>query len=733
MTRNVLFILFKIILLNVLLVQTIFASDNSFVDDQTCASCHRTEFQQWQTSHHALAMQIANTNTVLGNFNQAEFDYKNVKIKFFSDHGRYYIDIISQEGNSTTYLVKYTFGVSPLQQYLVQFPNGKLQAFPIAWDIVNKKWFHLTPDENMAPGDSLYWGKRYYNWNFSCADCHSTDLHKNYSAITQSYNTTWSEINVGCQACHGPGKDHIVWAHALLKGKTLNTANEGLSINYKTMNAKQFVETCAFCHARRHPIISNPQYGTPLLNNYVPEILRANVYYPDGSIQDEDYEYGSFIQSKMYKNGVVCTDCHNPHTALIKVNTNGLCTQCHNANPPLQRFPTLPIKNYDTPAHTHHLINSPGSACISCHMPTRTYMNVDVRRDHYFRIPRPDLTIKYGIPNACNACHKDKSPQWAQQTIEKWYGKIDISNDYTDLIAAGREQQPQVEQQLIQLASDNSQSNIVRASVAYLLHDYNSPDSLQALIALSKNSDPLIRVNALDSLEPLPNNQKIPVLIPLLADPILAVRIEAARLLAPAPKDLFTSSQQVLFNKALAEYINSQQAVIDTAEANLNLAELAEAQHNQALAEQYYLHSLQLDANFYPASQNLAMLYNSENENDKAQHILEQGIAHNKDQGELYYSLGLLLAQENKFAQSAIALNSATKYMPTYAKAFYNYGLVLQHLNQYNNAEIALLKSNELNPSNPEILYALMILYRQMHQWDKAQNYADELRNEALQ
>ena len=577
----------------------------------------------------------------------------------------------------------------------------------------------------MNTNDTLYWGKRYYNWNFSCADCHSTNINKNYSETTNSYHTTWSAINVGCQACHGPGKDHIAWATAKLNNQT----NNGLQINYSTMNNKQFVETCAFCHARRHPIITAPQIGTPLLDNYVPEILRDNVYYPDGSIEDEDYEYGSFIQSKMYKNGVVCTDCHNPHTALIKVNNNGLCTQCHNTNPPLQRFPTLIAKNYDTPDHTHHLMNSPGSACISCHMPTRTYMNVDVRRDHYFRIPRPDLTIKYGIPNACNLCHKDKSPQWAEQAIEKWYGKVDTNNDYTDLIVDGRERQPQAEQQLIHLANDNSQSNIVRATIAYLLHDYHSSESEQELITLSKANDPLIRMNAVDSLENLPDDQKISALIPLLSDPILAVRIEAARILAAVPPNLLNSSQQILFNKTLAEYKSSQQSVIDTSEANLNLAELAEAQNNHASAEKYYLHSLQLNANFYPATQNLAMLYNSEGQNDKAEKILDQGIAHNKDQGELYYSLGLLLAEENKFDQSAIAFNSATKLMPHYAKSFYNYGLVLQHLNKYNDAEIELLKSYELNSSDPDTLYALVVLYSQMQLWDKAQNYANKLNN----
>ncbi len=304
---------------------------------------------------------------------------------------------------------------------------------------------------------------------------------------------------------------------------------------------------------------------------------------------------------------------------------------------------------------------------------------------------------------------------------------MDTSHDYADIIAAGRLLQPQAEQQLNQFAKDNSQSNIVTASVAYLLHDYHSPESVHTLINLTKNQDALVRMNAVESLENLSDDQKITVLIPLLNDPVRAVRIEAARILASVPANSFTSSQQQLFNNSLTEYKKSQQVVIDTSEAKLNLAELAEAQHDKNSAEKYYLKALQLNQNFYPATQNLAILYNSENKNDIAEKILREGIAHNPDQGELNYSLGLLLAQENKFDQSATILKTATQLMPNYPKVFYNYGLVLLHLNQYHDAEIALLKAVNLNPSDPNTLYALFDLYNQTQQWDKAQNYANEL------
>lgn len=643
---------------------------NNFVPDQVCASCHQPEYQQWQNSHHALAMQAANDKTVLGNFNNAVFKYFGTKTIFYKKNGKFYFNTQGDDGKYHNYEVKYTFGVDPLQQYLVEFPNGSMQAFSIVWDTQKKKWFHLYSHENITFKDPLFWTKRFYNWNNSCADCHSTNLKKNYNAKTNAYHTTWSATNVGCQACHGPAEDHVKWARGNKKGK------DGLTVNYKNQNATQFVETCAFCHSRRHPINSEITNGTPLLNNYLPEILKEHIYYANGAIQDEDYEYGSFIQSKMFKAGVVCTDCHNPHTAKLKLEGNGLCMQCHNLNPPKQRFLDLLAKDYNSPAHTHHPLNSPGSQCVSCHMPTNTYMQIDVRHDHYFRIPRPDLTIKYGIPNACNQCHKDKSLEWAEKNIEKWYGKVSDKDDYTDILEGGRKNKPAAESDLINLAKNKEQANIVRATALFLLQSYHSSATLHTFIVLTSDPDPWVRMYAIRGLAGLPVAQKLTILTPLLNDSILAVRTEAAKMLAGVPEKLMTPLQQQTFNKALSEYKNAQNSLLDTPEANLNLA----------------------------------LLYNVQGNNAAAQSTLEQGVTNNPDQGQLHYSLGLLLAEENKWEESRAAFAAAIKLMPNNSRLFYNYGLVLIHLNQIKEAELVLLKAQALNPQDSDILSVLKSL-----------------------
>ena len=453
---------------------------------QNCATCHAQEYRDWQQSHHALAMQVADQNTVLGNFANVTFENNGVVTRFFIQNGKYYIHTQGANGKAADFWVQYTFGIDPLQQYLVQLPQGRLQAFTIAWDTRRKQWFSVN--------DQWPWSKRVYTWNHFCADCHSTNLQKNYSAATDTYHTDWSALNVTCQACHGTQKQ----AHAHTK-KPAST---------------QIVESCAFCHSRRHAITATIHPGTPLLDNYMPEILRKNIYFADGGLQEEDYEYGSFVQSKMYSAGVACTDCHNPHSLQLVTPGNGVCLQCHNPQPPIGRFPGLIAKNYDSPAHHFHKPGSAGAQCVSCHMPPKTYMQVDVRRDHYFRIPRPDLTVKYGIPNACNLCHTKKSAQWAADQIVKWYGKKTYSNDVTEILTLGRAANPKAEIQLIALSKDLRQAAIVRATAIELLQQYPSTPSLAAQVAATQDADALVRTIAVQGLKIMPGEERVKIVAP---------------------------------------------------------------------------------------------------------------------------------------------------------------------------------------------------------------------------
>src|SRR5215831_6237040 len=395
----------------------------TYVRDAQCAECHPKQSTLWRGSNHERAMQPADGKTVLGDFNNGRFTSRGLTTNFAGRDGKYFITTEGPDGKPAEYEVKYTFGVSPLQQYLVSFPGGRLQVPTVAWDTERKHWFAMYPSERHKPDDPLHSTGRYQNWNLMCSECHSTDVRRGYDAKTDTYDTKWAELSVGCQACHGPGSEHVAWARKSGTGdaKGLDAKAVRLLVDFRGGDSRYQVEACAPCHSRRQRLTDGEQPGRPFLDNYHPALLREGLYYPDGQQRDEVYVWGSFLQSRMYAKGVRCTDCHEAHSLRLSAQGNALCRQCHQSKGN-DRFPTLKKADYDTPAHHHHAPGSAGAQCANCHIPAKNYMVIDPRPDHSFRIPRPDLTIKIGTPNACNGCHDKRTPQWAADTVAQWYG-----------------------------------------------------------------------------------------------------------------------------------------------------------------------------------------------------------------------------------------------------------------------------------------------------------------------
>ena len=697
----------------------------SYVTNRVCAECHQKEFDEWNGSDHQRAMQPANEQTVLGDFNNSSFRNYGVDSHFFRKDGRFLVNTEGPDGSLADFEIKYTFGVRPLQQYLIEFPGGRMQALGIAWDTNKKTWFHLYPNEKIAHDDSLHWTKLYQNWNLMCADCHSTDLKKSYDPQTESYKTTWDDISVSCQSCHGPGSAHVDWARK--KQPRLNQSSPAvdLIVDLKSGDPHEQVAVCFPCHSRRTRLTSDDWMGRPFLDSFLPALLTPAVYYADGQILDEDYEYGSFLQTKMYQDGVRCVDCHNAHTLKPKAESNAVCTQCHSERAD-RRFPKLIPKVYDTEAHHFHKPDSPGALCVNCHMPAKNYMVIDARRDHSFRIPRPDLTLKIGTPNACNSCHKDKSAQWAVDTVARWYGpNRRQETHYGEIIAAGRSGKPEAEAQLISLIRDARFPAIVRATAVELLRSY--PESAtQALVDASGDREPLVRVTAVDALDRLTANERISVLTPLLRDPIRAVRIQAARVLAVV-SDQLSSEARAQFDAALKEYREAQLYDADMPGANLNLALLETDLKQFDRAIGYYETAIHLDPEFMPARVNLGNLFNRLGRNQDAERVYREAIEHAPKEGELHYSLGLLLAEEKSFEESAVELATAAELLPNRPRVYYNYALVLQQIGKLRKSEAALKKAYALNSNDPDVLNALAVFYAQQRRWDQAIGYAEQL------
>ena len=484
--------------------------DSHFLGDDKCKECHQDQFKKWEGSHHDKAMQIADSSTILANFNNQKFTSQGVTSRFFKKGKDFYVNTDGPDGKNHDYKIVYTFGVTPLQQYIVQFPDGHYQCLRTAWDSVKNKWFDLYPDFKVVHSEWLHWSRGGLNWNNMCADCHSTNVRKNYEQSSHSYNTEFAIINVNCEACHGAGKQHVTDVEKMgekyVSGSSFQMTSE--------TQPKELVDQCARCHMRREQFSEAFNFEGTMLDHYYPQLLEERVYQADGQILDEVYVYGSFTQSKMYQNDVTCTDCHDAHSLKLKFDGNKLCAQCH-----------IPEK-YDTPKHHLHQTNTESSKCINCHMPGRFYMGNDFRRDHSFRVPRPDLSVKYGTPNACVGCHKDKDDVWAVKNFKKLFGEVD-SIHYSEKLAPGITRQPNGHVGLIELMNDKHQPEIVRASATKVLSNYNAQNFVEEYITLLNDDSALVRGASVDVLSTINTKDYTSYFLPLLEDPKRSIRIKA--------------------------------------------------------------------------------------------------------------------------------------------------------------------------------------------------------------
>jgi Flp pilus assembly protein TadD len=636
--------------------------------------------------------------------------------------------------------VAYTFGVTPLQQYLIACPGGRYQALGIAWDsrpqdAGGQRWFHLYPEQRLAPGNPLHWTGLDQTWHYQCAECHSTNLQKNYRLDGDRYETTWSELNVACEACHGHGSRHIAWARTGGTTPTPEEPSKGLMVQLTgrddaawvmaphTSTAKRTtplparieVETCARCHARRGIFDERYVPGRPLMETHRPALLEEGLYYTDGQIQDEVYEYGSFLQSKMYRAGVTCSDCHDPHSLQVRDTGNALCAHCHSP------------ERFDTPAHHFHRAGSAGSHCVECHMPARTYMGVDVRRDHSFRRPRPDLSAQLGTPNACTACHTDRPPQWAADTIVRWYGPGPRPPHFATALHAGRTRKPGAEGALVRLLGDAAMPGMARATAVSLLGQYLSPQSRRAVESALADGDPLVRMAAVSVLEAVEPHTRLRLAAPLLRDAIRAVRIEAARILAPLDKARLSAEQRAALDLALAEYRQAQELNADRPEAHLNLGILQAQLGKPREAEQAYRTALRIDPSFASTYVNLADLYRAQHRDEEGEKILRQGLAVSPNDAALHHALGLLLVRRGRPLEALGALGRAAELRPENPHYDYVFGVALHSAHQSTRALQVLTQAHARHPGEPEILVGLATISRERGQLASAIGYARKL------
>lgn len=685
-----------------------------YVDESACAGCHAAQYKAWSGSHHQLAMQEASEQSVLGDFRNTQFTYGSVTSRFFRRDGKFFVNTDGPEGKLADFQVKHAFGVDPLQQYLIELPGGRMQALSIAWDTKRKRWFHLYPRERVDFKDELHWTKPSQNWNHMCGECHATDYRRNYDAASGGYKTTAARFDVGCQACHGPASRHVEWAKGDGKSaarRPRDEAKRDFDVDLAAKDSRQQIDTCARCHSRRGTFSPAYRHGAPLMDTHLPALLGERLYYADGQILEEVFEYGSFLQSRMHAKGVRCSDCHEPHSTKVSAAGNALCVTCHNATGPAAgaHIDTsgLKRKDYDTPAHHFHKQGKPGTQCVDCHAPARDYMVVDPRRDHSFRIPRPDVSAAIGTPNACNGCHAKQSAQWAAGIVAKWYGPGRRQEPhYGQALDAGRRGKAGAVPGLIALADERSQPAIVRATALELLGRYPGRSVLAALQRGLGDGDPLVRRAAVLGQQALPPADRVPGLARLLGDPVRAVRIDAARLLAPAAPSI-PALYRKSFDQALAEFEAAQTENADRPEALANLGNLSLSRGEAARAEDAFRKAIALDAHFVPAYVNLADLYRATRREADAERALREGLRNAPNAAALHEALGLALVRQGRKKEALAEFAAAAKAAPEEPRQAYVYAVALSDAGRRPEA-MRLLESSAKRRGDREVLLALV-------------------------
>lgn len=712
-----------------------------YIGRASCVECHEEEHKAYVNSHHDLAMAEPTEENVLGDFNNAIYVYYGDTSWFYKKDDRFFVKTIGEDNLYHDYEIKYTFGWTPLQQYLVEFPGGRYQMLPLCWDsnpeeMGGQRWFHIYPDEKIEPGDELHWTGMNQNWNYMCAECHSTNLQKNYDLATNTYNTTWDEIDVSCEACHGPGSAHVEWGRLEEKGREPSDPRMGLAYLSKEEEVSWIFDTlkgnayrskprtdhtqinmCARCHSRRFVIWDDYEYGKSILQTHRPDILFEYLYYHDGQIKEEDYVYGSFLQSTMYQEGVTCTDCHDAHSYQPLAEGNLVCAKCH-----------MPTK-YDTPEHHFHKMDSTGASCLDCHMPTTTYMVVDPRRDHSIRIPRPDISLKINSPNACNQCHTDKSVQWADNAFREWYGnKYDTIPHFGEAFHAAGQNDPAAKDDLIKIINDTTKTDIVRASALnYLVTNFQDEDGLNQIQKILKTDLPLSKTTALQGLVNYSPESYLADVYPHFNDSLRTIRVEAMRAVAGVPPQYFAPEQKASVERQVQEYIQSLLVNADQPGANINLGVLY-ATHNQIDdAEKSYKNAIRIDSGAVAAYVNLADLYRMQGNDQKGEETLLQALKLNPELAEIHYSLGLLYARRQEINKALEYLENAVKLQEENARFKYVYAIALNTAGKNDEAITLLNKAYHLSPNDIEILFALATMYRDIGDIPRSQDYTERI------
>ena len=689
-------------------IESSLAADmEGYLGDGSCTSCHEEELNVWQNSHHDLAMQEVSAQTVLGNFDSIKASIDGVNYLFYRKGVDFYVHVKEIDGSENDYKIAQVFGVTPLQQYLVNFPKGRKQVLRVTWDSIENKWFHQYAGDSITVNDWLHWTNGAQNWNTMCAECHSTNLKKDYLVEKDSFHTTYSSINVNCESCHGPGEKHVQWANAGEK--------EGNMWVIMGNDQTTQLNMCAPCHARRMKLTKDLEPGKQFENQYMVQNISSDFYHGDGQILEEDYVYGSFLQSKMHAQGIKCGDCHNVHSLELKFDGNTLCLQCHVPD------------TYNSPKHHFHKEDTEASQCINCHMTGKYYMGNDFRRDHSFRIPRPDQSVTYGSPNACSECHSDKSEKWAADWVVTWYGEERQAHFSDYLLLSNQEALSQEDRKKLDgFINDLNFPAISRSTVISNLTYSNAEEFKHLLTALS-DSAAIVRYNALMQFRAMSEPDRISIARKHLNDSTKLVRIASVQLLVGYDGSDLSESEKLDMYKAREEMEHMLYSNADFSTGRLQLGDYFLQSNDIKSAIRHYEMALKKDSLLFPIYTNLATAYSIDKQTDKALETLNLWIDKDPDASRPYYLRALLNFELGNNDIAVEDLSMAIALNPQDSRSMYNLSTYYYQNRQFDLAEVQIKDALKIEPQNPEIKYLYALILKEKGQLSKANNIMQEL------
>lgn len=688
----------------------------AYVGSERCADCHAQEAEAWRGSDHDHAMDTNLEARLLGAFDGRTLRDGAVTWRFYRKEQGPWIERKAEDGSIDAFPVTATFGVRPLQQVLVARPDGRRQALPVAWGAhpdtsESAGWFALQPGQTHVPDDPLHWDGLAFNWNSQCAACHSTALEKRFEDRTGRFETRFAEEDVGCEACHGPGSLHVARLEAPREASAAvdpglpvrfaswdpaawqRTEGEAIARRVRPRAHDQQMDSCAPCHSRRSELVPRPEPGAPFLDGYGPRLLGADLYFEDGQIEDEVYVWGSFASSRMHEAGVRCSDCHDPHSGGLRAEGDALCLGCHAPD------------RYAASPHGGHA-EAIDTDCIDCHMPTRTYMQVDVRRDHAFGLPRPLRSAALGSPDACGSCHADASPASLARAIAETRGDAPKPPHWADRLVAAGKARPEADRWL-DVLDDPRGSDWVRGSAwqRYAAEVQRLPDPAVVLKRRAE-AGPLERLGFVELARRFPPDARRTLLAPLLRDPLRAIRIEAAEALHAGGAAELGPADRSALAEALQEYRVAQQANAERPEAQVNLGLLSLRNGDPVAARRAYEKALARAPYFVPARVNLADLARAEGRDEEALAQLARAVEDVPEDGFVRYAYGLALHRTGDRAGALSALERAASLAPHDAQTRLGHALALDGLGRREEAIEAIGQAIEAGVISPSLFEA---------------------------